>query len=149
VRADTKGHERVYRTAHQVVIGWVLAAAATAVGVLVLLLPGAHRHGGYAIAAVAFLAAVGLARFARCGVYVSTGGVRVRNLLRTTDLAWAQIKEFKLSAAGSSQIALENGKWISIVGIQQTNLDWMTKRHNTSARQLIADLNELLTEARR
>jgi hypothetical protein len=66
-------------------------------GVVVLLLPTAHHHGGYAIAGVAFVAGVGMARFARLGVRVNAGGVRVTNMIRTTDLERGQIREFELS----------------------------------------------------
>ena len=115
-----------------------------ALGIMVLLLPTAHRHGGYVIAAFAFVAAVGLARFARCGVRVSVGGVRVTNMLRTTDLGWDQIREFKLSPVGACLIGLKDGGWVGIIGIEQTNWAWLTKRRDTPERHMIEELNELL-----
>jgi hypothetical protein len=128
------------------VIGWVLAVARVATGVLVLLLPQTHGHGGYVMGAVAFVAAVAAGQFARCGVYVLSGDVRVRNMLRTTELAWEQVKEFKLSQFGACQIALTDGRWVSIIGTEQTNLEGMKRRQNTPARRMIADLNRLLRE---
>ena len=116
------------------------------VGVVVLLLPTARRHGGYVIAVGAFVAAVGFVRFARCGVRVSAGGVRVTNMLRTTDLEWGQIREFKLSPVGACQIGLKDGRWVSIIGIEQTNLAWLTKRRDTPEGRMIAELNECLRE---
>lgn len=70
-------------------------------GVGVVVLPTHHRHGGYVIAPVAFVVAVGMIRFARCGVFVTTDGVRVRSMVKTTALAWDQIEEFKLSQFGT------------------------------------------------
>lgn len=146
LRTGTKRPRRTYRTEHQAVVGWLGAAAMVALGTGISLGPAPSSRGGYEIVAVAILIAIGCARFARCGVYVSAGGVRVRNVLRTTDLAWGQIKEFRLAAAGPCQIALQDGKWISITGIQQTNLQWMTRRQDTPASRMIADLNDVLRE---
>ncbi len=98
------------------------------------------------IAGAAFLAAVGIARFARCGVHVTASGVRVTNMLSTTDLAWQQIKEFKLSPVGACLIRLKDGRWVSIIGIEQTNLAWLTNRQDTPERRMISELNELLRE---
>lgn len=86
--ADATPRGRVYQTRHQVVIGWVGALATMATGTGVLLLPTDHRQGGYVIATAAFLVALIMVRFAMCGVRVTTRGVRVTNLLRTTDLVW-------------------------------------------------------------
>ena len=143
---DTPRSERVFRSAQQAGIGWILAVLVVALGVVVLLLPTADRHGGYVIAIVAFLIAVGMGRFARCGVYASAGGVRVKNIVRTTDLAWGKIKEFRVTAFGPCQIALTDGTWVSIVGIQQSNLQGKTRRQDTPASRMIADLNGLLQE---
>lgn len=136
----------VYQSRVQVVFGWALAAVMVGVGVVVLILPTAHRHGGYVIAAVAFVAAAGLARFARCGVRVSADSVRVTNMLRTTDLEWGQIREFKLSPVGACQIGLKDGRWVGITGIERTNLAWLKNRQDTPERRMIAELNELLRE---
>lgn len=43
-------------------------------------------------------------------------------------------------------VTLKNGGWVSIIGIEQTNLAWLTKRRNTKATRMIEDLNELLRE---
>jgi hypothetical protein len=137
---------RVYQSRPQVVIGWCGAVVMVALGVVVLLLPTARRHGGYVIAGAAFVAAVGFVRFARCGVHVSAGGVRVTNLLRTTDLEWGQIREFKLSPVGACLIGLNDGTWVALIGIEQTNLAWLTKRRDTPERRMIAELNQLLRE---
>jgi Bacterial PH domain len=147
--ADVVPPCRVYQSRLQVVIGWALSAVAIGIGVVVLLLPTAHRHGGFVIAGVAFLVAVGLARFARCGVRISTSGIRVTNMLRTTDLEWGQIREFKLSPVGACLIGLKDGRWVSIIGIEQTNLAWLTRRQDTPERRMIVELNELLERTRR
>lgn len=144
--AEAVSPDRVYQSRVQVVIGWCLAAVMVGLGVMVLLLPTARRHGGYVIAGGAFVAAVGLARFGRCGVRVSAGGVRVTNMLRTTDLEWGQIREFKLSPVGACLIGLNDGRWVGMIGIEQTNLAWLTKRRDTPERRMIAELNELLRE---
>jgi Bacterial PH domain len=144
--AEAMSPIRVYQSRPQVLFGWCGAALMVALGVMVLLLPTAHRHGGYVIAAFAFVAAVGLARFARCGVRVSAGGVRVTNMLRTTDLEWDQIREFKLSPVGACLIGLKDGRWVGIIGIEQTNWAWLTKRRDTPERRMIGELNELLRE---
>jgi len=144
--AEALSPDRVYQSRPQVLFGWCGAAVMVALGVVVLLLPKAHRHGGYAIAAFAFVAAVGFVRFARCGVRVSAGGIRVTNMLRTTDLEWDQIREFKLSPVGACLIGLKDGRWVGIIGIEQTNWAWLTKRRDTSERHMIEELNELLRE---
>jgi hypothetical protein len=144
--AEAVSPVRVYQSRPQVLFGWCSAVVMVALGVVVLLLPTAHRHGGYVIAGVAFVAAVGFVRFARCGVRVSAGGVRVTNMLRTTDLEWGQIREFKLSPVGACLIGLNDGRWVALIGIEQTNLAWLTKRHDTSERHMIAELNQLLRE---
>jgi hypothetical protein len=144
--AEAVSPDRVYHSSPQVVIGWCGAAVLVALGVVVLLLPKAHHHGGYVIAGAAFVIAVGSARFARCGVRVSAGGVRVTNMLSTTDVEWRQIREFKLSPVGACLIGLKDGRWVSIIGIEQTNLAWLTKRRDTPERRMIAGLNELLRE---
>jgi hypothetical protein len=144
--AEAVSSDRVYQSRPQVLFGWCGAAVMVVVGIVVLLLPTAHRHGGYVIAGVAFVAAVGLARFARCGVRVSAGGVRVTNMLSTTDLEWGQIREFKLSPVGACLIGLKDGRSVGIIGIEQTNWAWLTKRRDTSERHMIAELNELLRE---
>lgn len=141
---DTTDIQRVYRTTQQHVGGWVLAVIAAGTGMGVLLVPTHGRPDGYVIALVAFAAAVGMVRFARCGVFVTSDGVRVRNMFKTTVLAWGQIKEFRLSPVGPSQISLKNGKWVSIVGIEQTNIAGLTNRQNTRERRMIDELNELL-----
>jgi hypothetical protein len=144
--AEAVSPDRVYQSRPQVLFGWCGAAVMVGVGIVVLLLPTAHRHGGYVIAGAAFVAAVGSARFARCGVRVSAGGVRVTNILSTTDLEWSQIKEFKLSPVGACLVGLKDGRWIALIGIEQTNWAWLTKRQDTPERRMIAELNELLRE---
>jgi hypothetical protein len=144
--ADAGSPDRVYQSRPQVLFGWCGAAVMVGVGVMVLLLPTARRHGGYVIAGAAFVAAVGFVRFARCGVRVSAGGIRVTNMLRTTDLEWRQIKEFKLSPVGACLIGLKDGRWVALVGIEQTNLAALTKRRDTPESRMIAELNELLRE---
>jgi Bacterial PH domain len=147
--AEGVSTDHVYQSRPQVLLGWCSAAVMAGVGVMVLLLPTAHRHGGYVIAGAAFAAAVAAARFARCGVRVSASGVRVTNMLRTTDLEWDQIKEFKLSPVGACLIGLNNGRWIALIGIEQTNLAWLTRRRDTPERHMIAELNETLARTRR
>jgi hypothetical protein len=88
------------------------------------------------IAAVALLLALVCARLARCGVRVSAHGVRVTNIFKTTDLEWGEIREFKVSLAGPSQIALKGGRWVGITGIEQTNWAWLTNRHDTPERSM-------------
>jgi len=88
------------------------------------------------IAAVALLLAFVCARLARCGVRVSAHGVRVTNIFKTTDLEWGEIREFKVSLAGPSQIALKSGRWVGITGIEQTNWAWLTNRHDTPERSM-------------
>jgi hypothetical protein len=144
--AEAVSPDRVYQSRPQVLFGWCGAALMVALGVVVLLLPKAHRHGGYVIAGAAVVAAVGFVRFARCGVRVSAGGVRVTNMLRTTDLEWDQIREFKLSPVGACLIGLKNGSWVALIGIEQTNLAALTKRRDTPERRMIAELKELLRE---
>jgi hypothetical protein len=123
--ADATHPHRAYQSREQVVIAWIAVVLTVGGGVVVLLLPAAHRHGKYVIAGVAFLVALSVARVARSGVYVSAGGVRVRNVLSTTDLAWEQIREFKLSPVGACLIGLKDGTWVSIIGIEQTNWAWL------------------------
>jgi hypothetical protein len=144
--AEAVSLDRVYQSRLQVLFGWCGAVVMVGVGFIVLLLPTARSHGGYVIAAIAFIAAVGLARFAWCGVRVSMGGVRVTNMLRTTDLEWDQIREFKLSPVGACLIGLKDGRWVGIIGIEQTNWAWLTKRRDTPERHMIEELNELLRE---
>lgn len=143
---DAAPARRTYRTRQQAVIGWAAAVVTAGVGVVVLLLPAAHRHGKYVIAGAAFVAAVGMVRFARCSVRVSPDGVRVTNLLNTKNLAWGQIREFKLSPVGACLIGLKDGKWVSLTGIEQTNIAWLTKRQNTPERGMIDELNGLLRD---
>jgi hypothetical protein len=144
--ADATSPDRIYRSRSQVVVGWCSAAVMLGVGIVVLLLPTARHHGGYVIAGVAVVAAVGMARFARCGVRVSASGVRVTNMLRTTDLEWGKIREFKLSPVGACLVGLKDGRWIATTGIEQTNWAWLTKRQDTPERRMIAELNEFLRE---
>ncbi|HTD08367.1 MAG TPA: PH domain-containing protein [Solirubrobacteraceae bacterium] len=144
--AEAMSPDRVFQSRPQVLFGWCGAVVMVALTVVVLLLPTARTHGGYVIAAFAFVAAVGSARFARCGVRVSAGGVRVTNMLRTTDLEWDQIREFKLSPVGACLIGLKDGGWVAIIGIEQTNWAWLTKRRDTPERRMIGELNELLRE---
>jgi hypothetical protein len=70
----------------------------------------------------------------------------VTNMLKTTDLEWGQIREFKLSPVGACLIGLKDGRWVALIGIEQTNLAWLTKRRDTPERHMIAELNELLRE---
>lgn len=144
--AEPSSPDRVYQSRLQVVIGWCGAALMVGVGMMVLLLPTARRHGGYVITGIAFVAAVAFARFARCGVRVSAGGIRVTNMLRTTDLEWNQIREFKLSPVGACLIGLNDGRRVGMIGIEQANLAWLTKRRDTPKRRMIAELNTLLRE---
>jgi hypothetical protein len=144
--AEAVSPDHVYQSKLQAVIGWCLAALMVALGVMVVLLPIARSHGGYVIAGGALVAAVGFVRFARCGVRVSAAGVRVTNMLSTTDLEWGQIKEFKLSPVGACLIGLKDGRWVALVGIEQTNLAALTKRRDTPESRMIAELNELLWE---
>ena len=144
--AEAVSPDRVYQSRPQVLFGWCGATVMMGLGIVVLLLSTAHRHGGYVIAGVAVVIAVGLVRFARCGVRVSAGGVRVTNMLRTTDLEWGQIREFKLSPVGACLIGLKDGSWVALIGIEQTNWAWLTKRQDTPERHMIAELNELLRE---
>lgn len=137
---------RVYASREQVVIGWLGVVLMLGLSVVAVLQPTARGHGGYVIAGVGLVLAVGGVRFARSGVYVSAGGVRVRNVLSTTDLAWEEIREFKLSPVGASLVGLKDGRWVGITGIEQTNWAFMTKRQNTPERRMIAELNELLRE---
>ena len=67
-------------------------------------------------------------------------------MLSTTDLKWGQIREFKLSPVGACLIGLNDGRWVSIIGIEQTNWAWLTNRQDTPERSMIAELNELLRE---
>lgn len=67
-------------------------------------------------------------------------------MLRTTDLEWGQIGEFKLSPVGACLIGLKDGTWVGIIGMEQTNWAWLTKRQDTPERHMIAELNELLRE---
>jgi len=143
---DGRSDVRTYRTQHQAIIGWALAIFIVGMGVVALVLPTARGHGGYVIAPIALVGAVGMARFALCGVRVSAGGVRVANILHTRDLAWEQVKEFRLSQFGACQIELKDGTWVSIVGIEQSNLAGMAKRQDTPERRMITGLNQLLRE---
>jgi hypothetical protein len=137
---------RVFRTRQQLVIGWIGVLATMGVGVVVLLLPTDGRHGRLVIAAAAFFAAAGIARFAWCGVRVTATGVRVTNMLSNTDLAWDTIREFKISRVGACLVSLNDGRWVSITGIQQTNLAGMIDRQDTPERRMINQLNALLLE---
>lgn len=133
----------------QAVIGWV--GAVLLVGGIVAaawLSPTFRNHGGYIVTVAGLLMAAVSARFARCGVHASRAGIRVTNMLSVTDLTWDQIKEFKLSPVGACLISLTDGKWISITGIEQTNLAWMTNRMDTPERRMIAELNECLRKQR-
>src|ERR1700727_3533220 len=65
--AEAVSPDRVYQSRLQVLFGWCGAAVMVGVGIMVLFLPTARSHGGYGIAAIAFIAAVGLARFAWVG----------------------------------------------------------------------------------
>lgn len=116
------------------------------VGIAVLVITTSRRPGGYVIAGIAFLAAVGFVRFARCGVRTSASGVRVTNMSRTRHLKWGQIQEFKLSPVGACLIGLKDGRWVGIIGIEQTNWAWLTNRHDTPERHMIDDVNQLLRE---
>jgi Bacterial PH domain len=144
--AEAVPPDRVYQSRPQVLFGWCGAAVMVGLGLVAVVQPTARSHGGYAIAGVAVVIAVGLARFARCGVRVSAGGVRVTNMLRTTDLQWGQIREFKLSPVGACLIGLKDGRWVGIIGIEQTNWAWLTKRQHTPEKGMIAELNGLLRE---
>jgi hypothetical protein len=144
VDGSRSGH--VYQSRQQLVFGWVGAVVTTGTGIGVLLLPHAGRHGGYVVAAAAFLAAVGMVRFARCGVRITPDGVRVTNIFNRKDLVWEQIQEFKLSPVGACQISLQDGTWVSITGLEQTNLEWLTNRRRTPTRRTIDELNELLRD---
>jgi len=144
--AEAVAPDRVYQSRLQVLFGWCGAAAMVGLGLVAVVQPTARSHGGYVIAGVAVVIAAGLGRFARCGVRVSAGGVRVTNMLRTTELEWGQIREFKLSPMGASLIGLNDGRWVGIIGIQQTNWAWLTKRQDTPEKGMIAELNALLRE---
>jgi hypothetical protein len=146
--AEPTSPYRVYQTRQQVIVGWLGSLIAASAAIVVLLLPTHDRHGGYLIAAIACLAALGAARFAMCGVRTSPAGVRVRNLFTTTDLTWDQIREFKLSPVGACLIGLDNRTWISIVGVEQTNFAWLTNRGDTRENHMIDELNKLLREHR-
>jgi hypothetical protein len=144
--SEPRSTHRVYQTSQQVVAGWVGSLVAASTAIVVLLLPTHDRQGGYLIAAIACLAALGAARFAMCGVRTSPSGVRVRNLFTTTDLAWDEIREFKLSPVGACLIGLKNGAWVSMIGIEQTNFAWLTNRRDTREKHMIDELNQLLRE---
>lgn len=127
-------------------IAWICVVLMVGAAAVAVLQPTARSHGGYVIAVIALVGAGGGVRFGRSGVYVSAGGVRVRNVLSTRDLAWEQIREFKLSPVGASLVGLKDGTWVSIIGIEQTNWARLTKRQNTPERGMIEELNELLRE---
>lgn len=137
---------RVFRTRHQFVIGWFGVVTTVGVGAVVLLLPPDGRHGRFVVAAAAFLAAVGVFRFTQCSVRVTATGVRVTNMLSTIDLPWNRIREFEISRIGPCLISLKDGGYVSIVGIQQTNLAGMMDRQDTSERRMIEQLNTLLRD---
>jgi hypothetical protein len=144
--AESTDPERFYQSGRQGVIAWCGAGFVVAVAVFVLLDPTARHHGGYVIAGVALLIALGMARFARCGVHVTTAGVRVTKLLSTIDLPWDEIREFKLAPVGACLLGLKDGRWVAISGLQQTNLDGLNGREDTPERRMIKELNDLLRE---
>jgi hypothetical protein len=144
--ADATHPKRFYQSRRQGILAWNGAAFMVAVAVFVLLVPTARHHGGYVIAGVALLIAVGMARFARCGVHVTTAGVRVTKLLSTIDVRWDEIREFRLAPVGACLLGLKDGRWVAIGGIEQTNLDGMTRRQDTPERRMIEELNDLLRE---
>jgi Bacterial PH domain len=144
--ANAMNVPRFYRTKQQGVIGWIAAVVTAGGSVVVLVSSTARHHGGYVLAPMGVVLAAGMIRFALCGVLVTLDGVRVRNMFTTTVLAWEQIKEFRLSQFGACQIALKNGKWVAIDGIEQTNIAGLTHRQDTRERGMIDELNALRHE---
>ena len=70
-------------------------------------------------------------------------------MFRTTELEWDQISEFKMSSVGACRIALNDGRWVGMIGVEQTNWAWLTNRRDTREKDMIAELNKLLREYRR
>jgi Bacterial PH domain len=142
--AERIGRDRVYRSSLQLVAGLGLSVVMVALAVGCVLQPTARSHGGYVIAVVAIVLAAGMVKFALSGVRVSADGVRVMNVFRTTAVKWEEIEEFRLSTVGACVVMLKDGGAVPIDGIEQTNLEALTRRKNTSERNMIEELNELL-----
>ncbi len=94
------------------------------------------------------LAAWGLLRIARCGVFVEENGVRVLNPLSTVHLRWPEIARFEFSSYGSCLIKRVHGRSVAIVGIQQAGWQALTKKTDTDEAKMIAELNALLESHR-
>jgi hypothetical protein len=94
------------------------------------------------------LAAWGLLRIARCGVFIEDGGVRVLNPLSTVHLQWSEIASFEFSSYGACLIKRVHGRSVGIVGIQQAGWQALTKKTHTDEAKMIAELNALLDSHR-
>ena len=133
-----------YRSQLQAVVGWICAAIMVALAPVAVADPTARHHGGYVLAVILLLIAVGMVRAARCGVRASATGVRIVNLRGSIDLPWERIDAFELSPYGASRVALKDGRRILLTGIEQSNWAFMTNKRDTQERYMIDELNRLL-----
>jgi len=125
-------------------VGW------TAATVLVLVkVPSPAATVGVIILPGWLFAAL-LVRAGWMGAMPTPTGVRVRNLLRTTDIAWPQVERFSLGQTqmlpAVGRVHLVDGSVVPISGIQPRNILFFPG--DESAGELIKRLNAELAERR-
>jgi Bacterial PH domain len=101
--------------------------------------------------ALAILLAAFAFRLARSGVLVNETGVIVKNPIRSNAVRWEEIAAFTLRRRGLfpglGHMDLRDGRAIPIYAISIPNP--ITRPNNRSAQSLVAELNSLLSDARR
>jgi hypothetical protein len=154
-RMTAEAHRRTtYRSTEQawlfIVMG-VVFAAATIGGMVSSVAQGTTNSLVFLIAIVP-ITWFFVIRLPRTGAYVESDGLRIVNPLRTLNIDWAEIVSFELGWSsqygirGVGLVNLAGGRVVPIFGIQKPNPIFRPK--NSSAQDLIAELNDVLAEVR-
>ncbi|PIE26816.1 MAG: hypothetical protein CSA58_07785 [Micrococcales bacterium] len=123
--------------AYTFAVGIVVAMVALAVFV-----PGAEALDRIGFVAVGLLIAAVLYRQATVAAIPSATGLRVRNLIHTTSLEWAQIVNVRLGDDPWVRLDLSDGDTLSVMGIQRADGAQHTRTEATRLAELVALHNQ-------
>jgi PH (Pleckstrin Homology) domain-containing protein len=113
------------------------AASLAAVIAVALLVPTFQPPDRVALVILGALVAVALYFFGRCELRAGPGGLTVVNVLRTTELGWAQVLDARMQPGEPwPTLDLADGTTIAAMGIQSTD--------GAHARQALAELRGLI-----
>jgi Bacterial PH domain len=110
-----------------------------AAGIIALIIPTFQTADRVALIILAGAVAAGLYFFGRCELRAGPAGLTVVNLLRTTELDWAEILDARMESGEPwPTLDLADGTTIAAMGIQSTD--------GERARQAVRELRAMIAQ---